>query len=154
AAAPARLPEDVFARPPGDDRVDVVLVGAGRAAVVRVNVTVGGRGYRSAWGEFVVRLHAYIDQNGHGVLTTAEPNRAPWTNLLQSPFNGVRLPVQPGAKPTPVDADKNGKVTLEELSAYLRGMQDFDALGVQGGPPPDARLESVFKHLDHDADKA
>lgn len=153
-SAVLRLPDDVFARSPDDDRVDVVLIGAKRAAVVRLGVKFGDRGYRSAWGDFVVRLHAYLDRNGDGTLTTAEANQAPWTNLLQNPFNGGRGGGFRNAKPTPVDADRDGKVTVDELSAYLRGMQDYDAVAVRAGQPPDARTEAVFKHVDRDDDKA
>jgi len=155
AAAPLRLPDEVFARPPGDDLLDVVLFGGSRAAVVRVRVTVAGSGYRSAWGAFVVRLHAYLDRNGDGTLSTVEANRAPWTQLLQNPFNGGGSVIRPGNRPVAIDSNpKDGRVTLEELSAYLRASQSFDELGSRAGAPPDARTEAVFARLDRDADKA
>ena len=153
-SAALRLPDDVFTPILADDRIDVVLVGSRRVAIVRVHVKVGGRGYRSAWDGFVTRLHAYLDRDDNGVLTVVEANKAPWTNLLQSPFNGGRNTLQIIGKPVPLDANKDGNVALDELAAYLRGMQNFDALGVVGGPPPDERTESVFDHIDRDGDKA
>jgi Ca2+-binding EF-hand superfamily protein len=157
AAAPALvLPSDVFAHPPGDDVMDVVIFGNARAAFVRVRVAIGGQGYKTTWGEFVVRLHAYLDRNGDGVLTVDEANKAPWTQLLlANPLNGGGAPViRAGARMVAIDSNpKDGKVTVEELASYLRLSQSFDELGMQPGPPPDPRTEAIFSQLDHDGDK-
>ncbi|MCA1685414.1 MAG: hypothetical protein LC745_05410, partial [Planctomycetia bacterium] len=150
----SKIPDDVFARAPADDAADVVLFGAARAAVVRVHIKVGAKAYRTSWGDFAVRLHAYLDRNDDGVLTTDEANRAPWTNLLQNPFNGSQA-IRPGARPTAVDASpKDGKVSYEELVAYLQRTQNFEPLNAEAGPPPDPRAEAVFGQFDRDGDKA
>src|SRR5207248_410731 len=164
-AAALKLPDDVFARPPGDDRVDVVLIGGARAAVVRVRVKVGERGFRSTWGEFLVRLYAYLDKNNDGVLTVAEANRAPWTNLLQSPFHGNR-PVGdryrqnngPGPKPSP---ETSPIVVLlnddARLAVATRLVKTFGKAGKSGRPSIDrpgplGMTAPAFRAADRDGD--
>jgi Ca2+-binding EF-hand superfamily protein len=153
AGAVIKLPDDVFAPIPGDDVTDVIIFGPSRAAVIRLHVTVNGKGFRSAWAAFLLRLHAYLDTNGDGLLTESEANRAPWTQIFDNPFNG-RVALQVGKRPVAIDATpKDGIVTIEELANYLRGTRGTDAVGMQAGPPPDARLEAVFGQLDRDGDK-
>lgn len=150
-----KLPADVFAATPDDDLLDLVVFGAERIAVVRTHVKVVGKGYRTAWGEFLLRLHAYLDRDNDGLLTIEEANRAPWTQILQNPFNGANIQFRPGMKAIALDSNpKNGWVSLEELAEYLKQTQSVDAIDTQPGPPPDPRTESVFDHLDRDADKA
>ena len=44
AASVLKLPDDVFAPIPGDDATDIVIIGPSRAAVVRLHVTINGKG--------------------------------------------------------------------------------------------------------------
>ncbi len=147
-----KLPDDVFAQAPGNDTVDVLLIGSGRAAVVRLHVKIGPKSFQTAWGDFVIKLHAFLDCDGNGIVTTGEANRAPWTNLLNNPLNGGAR-IRAGKRPTAIDAKpKDGTVTFNELVGYLQGTQDFEPLGVESGPPADPRTSAVFTLLDRDND--
>jgi Ca2+-binding EF-hand superfamily protein len=148
-----KLPSNVFAGPPADV-IDVALIGPTRAAFFRLHVRVNDRPYRDAWDDLIGKIHAYLDRDGNGVLTTAEGLRVPWTQLFQSPINqGPGLP--PGARPAALDSDPaDGVVTVAELARYARVTQAVDAFRTQAGPPPDPRLEALFNQLDRDGDKA
>jgi Ca2+-binding EF-hand superfamily protein len=147
-------PDDPSASPAVDDVADVVLFGTGRAGFVRVHVTVAGKSYRACWADTVARLHAYLDADGDGVLTTDEAGRGPWTNLLQNPLVGNVAAVA-AVRPTAIDVNpSDGKVSQEELAGYLQSTLNYEPLGAQNGPPPDPRVEAFFGQVDRDGDKA
>jgi Ca2+-binding EF-hand superfamily protein len=146
-----KLPDDVFAQATGDDAVDVLLFGTDRAAIVRVHINVGARSFRDAWGDFAIRLQAFLDRDDNRVLTAAEADRASSINLLTN-LNRVqgmqlRRPASFGAK------TRGGTVAFNELANYLQVAQDFEPLGTESGAPPDARAVAVFGLLDRDGDK-
>jgi Ca2+-binding EF-hand superfamily protein len=149
----ADLPAQVFALSPEDEVQDVVFFGETRPAFFRFRVKIKGMGYRHAWGEFVVRLHRYLDGNRDGVLTVKEAEISGGLGqLLESPF-GRRFRQNGGMAGGPgLDPDKDGKVSVAELADYFRRTLSYDELGVQPGQPPDSRMQALFAHLDLDRD--
>ncbi len=114
-------------------------------------------------------LFAYLDVNGDGVLNKREAERAPAVNQIISfltSFGGGGF----SPKMDALDANKDGKVSMAELSAYYRknGFQPFqfqfdlsnDARGAMalyfGGSRPDPEVaavsKAIFALLDSDKD--
>ena len=147
-----KLPNDVFDRSRGEDVVDVLYFATGRAAIVRLHVTVGSQSFRTCWGDFVLRLHAFLDRDDDHVLTAAEAARVPLTSFLGNPINGIQT-FRPGMGSTSIDANpRDGKVAFGELVTYLQRTQNFESLGAQSGAAPAWPAEAMFRQLDRDGD--
>ncbi len=147
-----KLPDDVFDRSRGEDVVDLLYFATGRAAIVRLHVTVGSQSFRTCWGDFVLRLHAFLDRDDDHVLTAAEAARVPLTSFLGNPINGIQT-FRPGMGSTSIDANpRDGKVAFGELVTYLQRTQNFESLGAQSGAAPNWHAEAMFRQLDRDGD--
>jgi hypothetical protein len=153
AAGAVELPEDVFADAPEDEIQDVVFFGPEHPVFLRFRIRVEGKAFRKAWGDFVVRLHRYLDGDHDGVLTEKELRGDSWKQVLRNPSVATVTNVVSGGKsPSPDIRPKDGKITIDELASYLRSPLDFGAFGVQPGSPPDPKAQAVFGHLDRDGD--
>jgi Ca2+-binding EF-hand superfamily protein len=154
-----------------DNVQDFVFLAEARPLLVRLHVTTDGKSLQANWDDFMPYLFKYLDVNGDGVLSKEEAERAPSTDQLRGgalrALGGRR---GGGGTPAPtmndLDADKDGKVTLAELSAYYRkhGFSPFQlqfpsganplAMGAAflGGGPPEpsaaAVSEALFNLLD------
>ena len=147
-----KLPDDVFDRSRGEDVVDVLYFATGRAAIVRLHVKVVSKSFRTSWGDFVLRLHAFLDRDDDHVLTAAEAARVPLTSFLGNPINGIQI-FRPGMGSTSIDTNpRDGKVAFGELVTYLQRAQNFESLGAQSGAAPDWHAEAMFRQLDRDGD--
>ena len=147
-----KLPDDVFDRSRGEDVVDVLYFATGRAAIVRLHVTVGSQSFRTCRGDFVFRLHAFLDRDDDHVLTAAEAARVPLTSFLGNPINGIQT-FRPGMGSTSIDANpRDGKVAFGELVTYLQRTRNFVSLGAQSGAASDGQAEAMFRQLDRDGD--
>jgi Ca2+-binding EF-hand superfamily protein len=148
--------EDVLAPVASDDVQDVLFLGDERPLFVRLHIKVGGQGFRTVWSDFIGQLHRYLDGDGDGVVTIEEAQRGNWPQMVQRTLIGL-APPPPGRNAGPVtaliDADpKDGKVSLGELSRYVRTNMGYDEIGIQQGPAADPRSEALFAHLDLDHD--
>jgi Ca2+-binding EF-hand superfamily protein len=118
----------------GKDVQDFVLMSDKQPVLVRMHVTIDGKPFQTVWEEFVEYVFKSLDRDGDGVLSKEEAARTPPAALLFSGgfFGNVAYPSMDA-----LDADKDGKVTLEELKAYYRreGAAPFQ-FQVQMGPPP------------------
>jgi Ca2+-binding EF-hand superfamily protein len=159
AASADELPARVFAVDPRDEVQAVVLFGESKPAFLRLEIRVGEEPFRSAWAEFVERLHQFLDDDHDGVLTAKEAQRGNWPQLLRNPFNGQQPSLEQRIMgrlgSLHIDSSpRDGQVSFDELSRYLREALSFPELGVQTGPAGDTRALEAFNQLDRDGDGA
>jgi Ca2+-binding EF-hand superfamily protein len=152
-------------KPSIDDRHDFVFLGEARPVLIRMHVRVDGKPVQAAVDDFMKHLFTYLDLNADGVLSKDEAERAPALDQLLSGgiaqgiggFGGGKM----GPSPTleEMDADKDGKVTLAELSAYYHkqgflpvqlqsdSKQGNPLAGIYGGKRPEPTVEAVSEAL-------
>jgi Ca2+-binding EF-hand superfamily protein len=152
-----------------DDIQDFVYMANDRPILIRAHIRVDGKSFKEVWNAYVDRVMKFLDTDGDGVLSKKEMERIPpiqfltGGNLLGGQFKGKRSGEM-------IPPNKEGKVTREELAAFLRkqgaGAFQFQAgdegVGVYGakvinlGAPqkisPDALNDAIFALLDTDHD--
>ncbi|HZY87962.1 MAG TPA: EF-hand domain-containing protein [Gemmataceae bacterium] len=156
------------------DGYDFVFFGESRPVLVRARVELDGKPLQAVWDDFIGRVFKYLDVNGDGVLSKEEAERAPLPQILLSgggPFFG---PPQMNSAPmmAALDANRDGKVTRQELADYYRknGAPPFQfrmggggnggmgtrvrllGMAQTGTPSADALNERLFELLDTNKD--
>jgi len=152
-----------------DDVQDFVFLAEARPLLVRLHVRVDGKPLPDAWDALMKHVFSFLDVNSDGVLSQQEAERAP---RLGSGRGGLGSFLE-GGSPTmkELDTDKDGKVSLAELSASYRknGFVPFqfqldmsppagDALlalymgGMRPDPEVAALSKAIFALLDTDKD--
>ena len=130
----------------GETARDMVFLAEDRPVFLRLVITTGDRPFDAAWPDSVRALHACLDRDGNGVLTSKEANPNDLAALVRLATGGTSAP------PTgdPDVGSKDGVVTSEELAEALR-----PALGpfrIQVGRLANGRTDALFDHLDRDKD--
>ncbi|HEY7308384.1 MAG TPA: EF-hand domain-containing protein [Gemmataceae bacterium] len=152
------------------DTQDFVFLAEARPVLVRVQVRIDGRPLQAARDDFMKHLFAHLDLDGDGVLNKEEVERVPAPNQLLGGGFAALIGATAAPKRETLDADKDGKVTPAELSAYYRknGFELFQfqlnpndsaaraQLAYLGGAPPDPEVaavsKAIFSRLDADKD--
>jgi Ca2+-binding EF-hand superfamily protein len=138
AAPVAYAPGSPPAPPAPDGAQDFVYLGDARPILVRMFVEVNGRPLQAVWDEFVTGLFKDADVNGDGVLSREEAERLPPAQALFGGSGPFQL--RPGGAAgnqlfmpfAQLDANKDGKVTREELARFYRA-EGFAPIQFRGG---------------------
>jgi Ca2+-binding EF-hand superfamily protein len=146
ASAPGQ--ETAPAATEGEAARHLVFLADRRPIFLRLRITSQGRPLDASWIESVRAIHATLDRNGDGTVTTKEADEKTFAAL-------VRLAVAAGTDVPPARGDldvdpKDGKVSVEELAEALRPILgpfrlQFRRQGV-------GRTDALFDQLDRDKD--
>jgi Ca2+-binding EF-hand superfamily protein len=134
----------------------LLFLGDKRPLRFRLEVRFKGQPFQHAWDDFMGRLFAYADANGDKSLSKEEAQRLPQAQILLNLVQG-RLNFLSDKSAAPfaeLDANKDGKVTLDEMKAYYR-KSGFGPLQPQPDPEQGSAqvlTDALFKHLDRDGD--
>jgi Ca2+-binding EF-hand superfamily protein len=160
-------------QPPPSDWQDFVFLGETRPLLVRMHVRVDGKSLPDAWNGFMKYLFDYLDVNHDGVLDKNEVERVPSLEMVLTGGLGRNgrgaFNRQTDKLMAEIDTNKDGKVTLAELSAYYRkqGMAPFQfrrdtgpseamrglaLFGKGPEPEPQAVSAAIFAQLDSNGD--
>ncbi len=154
--APA-APGGTANEPAGADLQTLVYMGEGRPVLVRMHVLIEGKPYSTAWDGFMKKLFDYEDVNGDGSLSKEEAAHVPTVQLMRTHYSGViGIFENPGnmAPFAELDANKDGKVTLDEFKAYYKktGFGSFQLRGAPGQGKSGVLTDTLFKYLDKNKD--
>jgi Ca2+-binding EF-hand superfamily protein len=165
AAGPADAPEQPQkqeAAEDADDTQDLLYLGEGRPALIRMHLRVENRSVFGGWDEWMARLFRFLDRNNSGGLDRVEAGKAPSVQQLQQFFQGNLLvfpgrAAQPSAPFAELDADRDGKVTLEEFRDYYKKNGAGPVLLANPAASPDGSIrdpltEKLFSILDTNKD--
>ncbi len=128
----------------GKNVQDFVFLAESRPILVRLRVRVEGKPLASAWDDFMKYLFTSLDRDGDGVLSEREVGRAPRVEQLTGGIGegGMRGGSKKSLTMKDFDANKDGKVSLAELSACYRqnGMTPFQ---FQFDGMPNAGMDAI-----------
>jgi len=139
-------PTQALAAAANDAARHLVFLAEHRPIFVLLRVTSQGRPFEASWIDSVRTLHASLDRNGDGTLTTKEADPKVLTAL-------VRLATGAAVVPTVGELDvhpKDGKVSIDELADALRPI--LGPFRLQVGRQAIGRTDALFDQLDRDKD--
>lgn len=116
-------PQAPSAQKPANDVQDLLFLGTDHPYVIRLHVRMDGQSFRKFWNAQTTKLFNQLDLDGDGTLSNAEAQRIDQQNLVPEKSFLEKL-FSAGKQETPRLAadsgDFDGKVTRDELAAYLR----------------------------------
>jgi len=124
---------------------DLIFLADSRPVLVRVHVLVDGKPIEDVWNGFIDELFKKLDTDKDGVLNRAEAARIPMPQELFA-VNNPFLRFQQGFALTTVDANRDGKVTRDELADYYRnnGGTPFNLVRAAGNNEMSRRVAFDF----------
>ncbi|MBI1916044.1 MAG: EF-hand domain-containing protein [Planctomycetes bacterium] len=128
------------------DVQDLVFLADGRPLLIRLHIRVDGKPYLAAWEEFVNYVFDQYDTNKDGVLDKDEAARVPPIQSLIGNIGG-NIYFNPGGFAVGaggMDANRDGKVTREELANYFRRNGGAPFQLTQGGNQANTYSNRVF----------
>jgi Ca2+-binding EF-hand superfamily protein len=144
AAEPFQEPASVEI---GNDAArQLIFLAENRPIFVRLRVTSQGRPFESLWIDSLRILHATLDRNGDGKLTTKEADQKAIAALM-------RLATNSAVAPTRIELDvdpKDGIVSMKELTEAVRPI--LGPFQLQFGRQALGRTDALFDYLDRDKD--
>jgi Ca2+-binding EF-hand superfamily protein len=124
AAVVAPVADSPGAPPAPDGSQDFVYLGDARPILVRMHLEVNGRPLQAVWDEFITGLFKDADANGDGVLSREEAERLLPPQALLGGGGPYQVAAAPGNEQqvpfAALDANKDGKVTRDEVARYYR----------------------------------
>jgi Ca2+-binding EF-hand superfamily protein len=130
------------------DVQDLVFLADSRPLLIRLHIRIDGKAHLAAWDEFVNYVFDQYDTNKDGVLDKDEAARVP---PPQSLFGGSGIYAFPGGPAVGggvMDANRDGKVTREELANYFRRSGGAPFQLTQGGNQQNPYANQVFFDVD------
>jgi Ca2+-binding EF-hand superfamily protein len=143
AAAPPQEPVPAAAE--HEAARELILLAEDRPIFLRLRVTSQGRPFEASWIDSIRTIHASLDRNGDGTLTTKEADPTILNALVRLSTGAVvpdfgELDVHP----------KNGTISFNELAEGLRPI--LGPFRLQVGRQPIGRTDALFEQLDRDKD--
>jgi Ca2+-binding EF-hand superfamily protein len=124
----------------------LIFLAEHRPIFLRLRVTSQGRPFEASWIDSVRMLHASLDRNGDGTLTTKEADPEVLTALVRL-ATGAAVPSAFGE----LDVNpKDGTVSIDELAEAVRPI--LGPFRLQVGRQPIGRTDALFDQLDRDKD--
>jgi Ca2+-binding EF-hand superfamily protein len=143
-----------------DDTQDVLYLGEGRPALLRLHLRIDGKPVFEKWDAWMKKLFAFLDRNNTGSLERLEgakaPNAQQMLQFLQGDIASIRgRRFDPSVPFEQFDPDRDGKATFEEFCTYYRsngaGPVQVATPGINAGRQ-DSLTDIVFGILDRDKD--
>jgi Ca2+-binding EF-hand superfamily protein len=125
---------------------DLIFLGDTRPVFIRLNITVGDKGFRAAWLDYVRALHGELDRNRDGKVTTAEMDRETFLGLVRSMSGGSATAPRTELGTSP----KDGVVSVDELADALQ--TPLGPFAVQVGRVAVQPTDALFGQLDANQD--
>jgi Ca2+-binding EF-hand superfamily protein len=125
---------------------DVIFLAENRPIFLRLHIQLGKTPFRAAWIDSVRTLHAYLDRNGDGTLTTDEADKAALATLVRFATGGATALPRAELDNHP----KDGIITLDELADVLRTALGPFRVAVES--LASGRTDALFGQLDADND--
>jgi Ca2+-binding EF-hand superfamily protein len=124
----------------------LVFLAENRPVFIRLRVTSRGRPFEASWIDSLRILHASLDRNGDGKLTTQEANDKVFSALVRLATGAA---VAAGRGELDV-APKDGIVSIDELAEALRPL--LGPFRLQFRRQAIGRTDALFDQLDRDKD--
>lgn len=141
----------------GPEVQDLVYLGDTRPVMLRLHIYVDGKPFSVRWDAYLKRLFAYLDRDDNGTLDRNEVSRAPSALIMQNQAQANGF-LQGNSSPPPLgemDADGDGKVTLDEFLRYYQ-RNGIGAIRIAGMPNASIQTnnltQALFKALDVNKD--